>query len=131
MDNWELDIEHSEMFPYAIRLAKELGSRKIYIEARIKGETSHNPDILGIRSYKYKKRYVIIECLKSHGQIFDKGGPLEKMSKNKMLCKNAEFHFILRGKAIYRKKRLLELFGNEVNIHKFDDLRKRYGEISL
>ena len=121
----ELDKRHSEMFPYAIKLAEELGAEKIYIEADVKGKIKHRPDILGIRG----KEYLIIECETSHGNIFNKGGPVHKMSQDELLRKNASFHFILRGKAWYRRSVLKEYFGNDAKIYRFSDLKKKYGEI--
>lgn len=121
----DLDTLHSEMFPYAIALAKKLGAKKVFVEPRIKGKNRSNwliPDILGILD-SAENPYIIVECEKSHGGIFDDGGKIDTWSKDEELRKKADFHFILRGQAWYRRNRIDEFFGNDAKYYKFEDIK--------
>jgi hypothetical protein len=122
----KLDTEHSEMFPYAISLAKEKGAEQIFIgEPRIRGNESGSwvvPDVLGTRKFS-DKPYIIVECEKSHGNIFDEGGKIDKWSKDKELREKAEFHFILRGKAWYRREQITKFLNNEAQYYDLEQLK--------
>lgn len=120
----ELDIGHSEMFPYGISLAARLGAERILIEPDILvGACKHRPDILGVRKDSASKMLVIVECEASHGKIFDQGGPVWRYAQNSVLRSMAEFHFILRFQAKSRAKRVKEWFGAGATIYDFDSLK--------
>jgi hypothetical protein len=122
----EMDIEHSEMFPYAVSLAKEKGAEKVYVgEPRIKGSESTRwvvPDVLGITKSRTKP-YIIVECEKSHGNIFDEGGKIHNWSRDSELRAKTEFHFILRGKAWYRRHQITKFLGPDAQYYNFDELK--------
>lgn len=124
----KIDTEHSEMFPYAIALARAKGADKIYIgEPRLKGSESGRwvePDVLGIRA-SADKPYIIIECEKSHGNIFDEGGKIDNWSRDKELRAKTEFHFILRGKAWYRREQITKFLGSDARYYNFDEMKTR------
>jgi hypothetical protein len=95
----ETDFEHADMFPYAIALAKREGAATVVVgEPRLRGsgEGWIVPDVLGIKA---NGRFIIVECEKSHGNIFDEEGKLDRWSRDSQLRGLCEFHFILRGKA--------------------------------
>jgi hypothetical protein len=125
----DLDTLHSEMFPFAITFAKKLGAKKVFVgEPRIKGKSRNKwlvPDILGIRD-STEKPYIIVECEKSHGNIFDNGGKIDTWSKDEELRKKADFHFILRGQAWYRRNKIDEFFGNDAKYYKFEDIKNEF-----
>lgn len=99
----KMDFKHSEMFPYAIALAKNRGAKFIHVgEPRIRGSKRTKwlePDVLGIKD----SIFIIVECEKSHGKIFDKGGKLDTWSCDEEIVNSSEFHFILRGVSHHRK----------------------------
>lgn len=122
-----VDIEHAEMFPYAIALAKARGAGQLFVgEPRIRGDGHGHwvvPDVLSLRNTA-EKPYVIVECEKSHGKIFDSGGKIEKWSEDDELREKAEFHFILRGKAWYRRRQIERFLGSDACYYKFEELQK-------
>jgi len=125
----ELDTKHSEMFPYAIALARLKGAEQVFVEPRIKGGNSSHwlvPDILGIRKAA-DKPYIIVECEKSHGNIFDAGGKIDKWSKDDEVRHKAEFHFILRGKAWGRREQITKFLGSDAQYYSYDKLKSKLG----
>lgn len=125
-----LDVRrsHSEMFPYAIRLAKEFGCTEVFIEPDITGDSSHRPDVVGILG---DGRYFIVECEYSTGEKFRPNGPKDRLAKDTQLKQKAIIHFILRGPAKTMKKWILEHFGSDVVIHDFDELHRKYGKLTI
>ena len=93
----ETDFEHAEMFPYAIALAKQQGAVSVLVgEPRLCGSCDGwmVPDVLGI---KPNGEFIVVECEKSHGNIFDEGGQLERRSRDSQLRSLCEFHFTRQG----------------------------------
>lgn len=122
----ELDTAHAEMFPYAIALARQEGASRIYVgEPRLlaRGGGRLVPDVLGV---KPGGGLVVVECEKAHGNIFDEGGKISRWSRSlaedDQLRKACSFHFILRGKAWYRRKQIRRFLGDGPKIYRFEDL---------
>lgn len=122
-----LDVSHSEMFPYAIRLAKERGSKRLFIEATIIGKSRHIPDILGI---KENGEYVLVECEWSTGAKFEPTGAKQHLADDTTLREISEVHFIIRGPAKGMRKWLVSRFGQSA-VHDFDSMKQDYGELTV
>jgi len=76
------------MFPYAIRLVKELGASEIYIEPHVNG---HTPDIVGKTT---EGEYIIVECDYHQPTCRAK---IQKLADDKKLREKSRIYFILSG----------------------------------
>jgi hypothetical protein len=129
----ETDFDHAEMFPYAISIAKRRGAQRILVgEPRLRSSSGNKwvvPDVLGIRD----SMFIIVECEKSHGNIFDEGGKLHSWSLQTEIIESCELHFILRGNAFYRRDKIREYFGDRPNlfVYRFEELIKEVTPIVL
>jgi len=129
----EIDFDHAEMFPYAISIAKKRGARQILVgEPRLRSSDGNKwsvPDVLGIKDSKF----IIVECEKSHGNIFDKDGKLHSWSLQTEIVESCELDFILRGNAFYRRDKIREYFGDRPNVfvYRFEELIKEVTPIVL
>jgi hypothetical protein len=123
----EVNVSHSEMFPYAIRLARDIGAKQVFIEATIIGKSRHVPDILGI---KEDGKYVLVECEWSTGQKFGPSGPKQQLADDEMLRAVSDIHFIIGGPAKGIRKWLVTRFGENA-IHDIAEMKRNYGHLTI
>lgn len=128
-----IDVGHSRLFPYAVRLAQMWRADEIHIEPRLKAEKSHCPDVLAIRRDPDGEKALLIECEWSIGQKFAVEGIKQRLAQALATGAfgNAEVRFILDGPAVYQKKRLRQFFGDAVVIHTRAELEKQFGTLTL
>jgi len=125
----KIDVSHSEMFPYAIRLAREMGAKQVFVNATVTGSSRHVPDILGI---KERGEYVLVECEWSTGAKFEPNGPKQQLADDTILRSKSEIHFIIGGPAKGMRKWLVSRFGENA-VHDFDEMRRnqrRVGDLN-
>ena len=109
-----INFGHSELFPYAIRLAQEWGADNIYVEPTVEGGKRHVPDVFGVRKSPEGTRCLIVECEWSTDEKLKRGGIKEGFAQDAALMDMAEVVFLLNGPALHQKKRLREFFGENV-----------------
>ena len=119
------DLDHSEMFPYAIKLVKELGAKKIYIEPHVHG-SKLTPDIIGEIS---KNQFLIVEC-DAHQTTCR--NHIKQFREDRVLRRYARICFILRDGTDKPsiKSMIRDNFG-ENSFYTLDKLKERYGVLGL
>ena len=74
---------------------------------------------------------LVVECEKSHGNIVDDGGKLDKWSRDDELRSTCEFHFILHEKAWHRRNQVRKFFGENVLIYRYRDAAEELEPVRL
>ncbi len=141
-----IDVGHSRLYPYAVRLAKEQGAKEVFIEAKIGGIV--NPDVLGIRDVQgtplfdlrswnrivddstrgKPKPLVVVQCEVSTGP---KTTP-ERFRKHSEIAPVADFFYILDGFADARHvRRHIEEEIPTARVFSFTELVERYGHLQI
>ena len=111
------------MFPYAIKLVKELGAKKIYIEPHVHGFT---PDIIGEVA---KDRFLVVECDAHQPTCRNR---IKQFGEDQTLRKYARIYFVLRDDTDKPsvKKMIRDDFCEDA-FYTFDELKERYGNLGL